>query len=232
MGAACVALPLALAGGAALEGGHLPASPVLAGALGRRTVSACDSSCSGGSGLPLALMHPPAPCARGGDGDSAAGGRSSSTSSVTDEGQCQPGGSLLPACMGTPGAAPLHASSAGGSGPGSTLEAAAGGSSCGDAAAAPAAGGAAAAGGTAAAGDPAADAEPLLARELGVTAASLARLFRADGKHDFEQPVWMVVNLQVRTGCNRRSANWFVAQAGGWRSTRQCAPARPLAAGT
>lgn len=39
--------------------------------------------------------------------------------------------------------------------------------------------------------------EPLLARELGVTMESMARLFRVDGRHAFEQPVWMVVNLQV-----------------------------------
>lgn len=39
--------------------------------------------------------------------------------------------------------------------------------------------------------------EPPLTRELGVSISSLARLFTADGRHDFEQPVWMVVNLQV-----------------------------------
>jgi len=38
--------------------------------------------------------------------------------------------------------------------------------------------------------------EPSLVRELGVTLASLERLFRAEGRHDYEQPVWMVVNLQ------------------------------------
>jgi len=38
--------------------------------------------------------------------------------------------------------------------------------------------------------------EPALARDLGVTLASLDRLFRSNGKRDFEQPVWMVVNLQ------------------------------------
>jgi hypothetical protein len=38
---------------------------------------------------------------------------------------------------------------------------------------------------------------PLLARELGVSVASLGRLFRAEAEADFEQPVWMVVNLQV-----------------------------------
>jgi hypothetical protein len=39
--------------------------------------------------------------------------------------------------------------------------------------------------------------EPPLARSLGVSVASLERLFRADGAQDWEQPVWMVVNLQV-----------------------------------
>jgi hypothetical protein len=43
---------------------------------------------------------------------------------------------------------------------------------------------------------------PLLARELGVSVGSLMRLFRADAEAEFEQPVWMVVNLQVRCwGC-------------------------------
>ncbi|WIA24133.1 hypothetical protein OEZ85_013728 [Tetradesmus obliquus] len=37
---------------------------------------------------------------------------------------------------------------------------------------------------------------PLLARELGVSVGSLGRLFRAEAEADFEQPVWMVVNLQ------------------------------------
>jgi len=40
------------------------------------------------------------------------------------------------------------------------------------------------------------NAEPPLAVALGVSVASLERLFRAGGQHDFEQPVWMVVNLQ------------------------------------
>jgi hypothetical protein len=42
-----------------------------------------------------------------------------------------------------------------------------------------------------------AEGEPALARELGVTVASLDRLFCAGRRHEFEQPVWMVVNLQV-----------------------------------
>jgi hypothetical protein len=50
------------------------------------------------------------------------------------------------------------------------------------------------------------DPEPALARELGVTLPSLERLFRAEGRHDFEQPVWMVVNLQVRAGPGRACA--------------------------
>eukprot|EP00775_Hariotina_reticulata_P007291 gene7291-7504_t len=37
---------------------------------------------------------------------------------------------------------------------------------------------------------------PPLARELGVSCASLIRLFRADADAEYEQPVWMVVNLQ------------------------------------
>jgi len=41
-----------------------------------------------------------------------------------------------------------------------------------------------------------ASSELSLVRELGVTFASLERLFRAEGRHDYEQPVWMVVNLQ------------------------------------
>lgn len=39
---------------------------------------------------------------------------------------------------------------------------------------------------------------PPLACELGVTADTLSRLFRADAEAEYEQPVWMVVNLQVR----------------------------------
>jgi hypothetical protein len=42
---------------------------------------------------------------------------------------------------------------------------------------------------------------PLLARELGVSVGSLMRLFRADAEAEFEQPVWMVVNLQVIVCC-------------------------------
>lgn len=42
------------------------------------------------------------------------------------------------------------------------------------------------------------DALPPLARELNVSVASLIRLFKADIDVDYEQPVWMVVNLQVR----------------------------------
>jgi hypothetical protein len=38
---------------------------------------------------------------------------------------------------------------------------------------------------------------PPLAREMGVSCASLIRLFRADADAEYEQPVWMVVNLQV-----------------------------------
>lgn len=40
----------------------------------------------------------------------------------------------------------------------------------------------------------------LLVRELGVSMASLLRLFTAGFEAEFEQPVWMVVNLQVRKG--------------------------------
>eukprot|EP00877_Chromochloris_zofingiensis_P010870 jgi/Chrzof1/6036/Cz17g03070.t1 len=40
------------------------------------------------------------------------------------------------------------------------------------------------------------DALPPLARELNVSVASLIRLFKADIDVDYEQPVWMVVNLQ------------------------------------
>jgi hypothetical protein len=42
-----------------------------------------------------------------------------------------------------------------------------------------------------------AEGDPPLVLELGVSLAALERLFTAEGRHDFEQPVWMVVNLQV-----------------------------------
>lgn len=45
------------------------------------------------------------------------------------------------------------------------------------------------------------DQSPPLVQQLGVSIDSLARLFRADADTEFEQPVWMVINLQVRKVC-------------------------------
>jgi hypothetical protein len=46
-----------------------------------------------------------------------------------------------------------------------------------------------------------------LARELGVSLSSLVRLFTADRSDEFDQPVWMVVNLQVRRGSQEQHAS-------------------------
>lgn len=51
-----------------------------------------------------------------------------------------------------------------------------------------------------------------LASRLDVSLSSLERLFRADTQQDFEQPVWMVVNLQV--GCMQQGAKrWIIVDS-------------------
>jgi hypothetical protein len=54
---------------------------------------------------------------------------------------------------------------------------------------------------------------PALAMELGVPMDTLLRLFTADALTEFEQPVWMVVNLQASAACRGHGAAGTVSAA-------------------
>jgi hypothetical protein len=72
-----------------------------------------------------------------------------------------------------------------------------------------------------------------LARELGVSLASLVRLFTADRSDEFDQPVWMVVNLQVRSssGLEEHASPAVVPSLGHAYSNHMSQVAAPTSAG-